>query len=100
MKNPTKRIFSNIDQCLEQARKLNTRNSHRHIFNCLAGDDVTGLIAYAIWKERSKLLYTEFSASGYKQSGANASRVSQARSCWHVGSAAFGDLSRLRRPVR
>ena len=87
-------IINNIDQCLEHARMLNIRNPFRHIFNCLAGDDTTGLIAYTIWRERSKLLYTGMSASDYKQSEANASRVSQAHSCWHEESVAFRDLSR------
>lgn len=94
MQRQSRKIVNNIDQCLEQARKLDIRNSYRHIFSCLAGDDITGLIAYTIWRERSKLLYTVIRASDYMQSEANASRVSQVRSCWHGESVAFSDLSR------
>lgn len=87
-------IISNIDQCLVQAKNLNTRHPFRRAFCRLAGDETTGLIAYAIWRERSQFLYTLISASDYKLSEAHASRVSQARSRWQMGSVAFSDLSR------
>lgn len=87
-------IISNIDQCLVQAKTLNTHHPFRRVFCRLAGDETIGLIAYAIWRERSQFLYTMIDASDYKLSEAHASRVSQARSCWQMGSVAFSDLSR------
>lgn len=62
------------------------------IFKNLARDETTGLLAYAIWRVRSQFFYTISCASDYKQSEAIATRASQARSCWHMGSVAFSDL--------
>ncbi len=86
-------IINDIDQCLAQAQNLNTHHPFHRVFCRLAGDETIGLIAYAIWRERSHFLYTMIDASDYKLSEAHASRVSQARSCWQMGSVAFSDLS-------
>ena len=88
---------NDISQCLAQARHLNTRHPIRRVFSYLAGDDTTGLVAYAIWRGRSQLLSTLNRASDYSLSEASTSRASQARSCWHKESVAFDDLPRQRR---
>lgn len=101
MKNKRQLPINCIEDCLLQAnllnRKIDTEPRLYKIFKHLAGDDTTGLMAYAIWRGRSQLLSTLNCASGYKQSEANASRVSQAQSCWQMEGVAFGDLSNQRR---
>src|SRR5215207_3292864 len=91
-------LVNDIGQCVAQAKRLNTRDPLRRVFCQLAGDETTGLLAYAIWRGRSQLISTLQSASDYKQSEANASRASQAKSYWHKEAAAPGDLPRQRRP--
>src|SRR5215217_5329626 len=91
-------LVNDIGQCVAQAKHLNTRDPLRRVFCQLAGDETTGLIAYAIWRGRSQLISTLLSASDYKQSEANASRASQAHSYWHKDTVASGDLPRQRRP--
>ena len=57
-------VINDINQCLEHARWLarrfkNTRKDDREllqIFVSLAGDETTGLLAYVIWRGRSRLL--------------------------------------------
>ena len=98
MKNKPELVINRIEDCLLQAtmlhRQLTVEPRLFNVFKCLARDETTGLMAYAIWKGRSKLLSSLNCALGYSQSEAEASRVSQARSCWHMGSVAFSDLSR------
>src|SRR5688572_9770207 len=93
-----KKAINSIEVCLSQAsilsKKINLRPDICQIFKKLAKDETIGLIAYTIWHERSKIFYTLTCASDYQQSEANASRVSQAQSCWQIGSVAFSDLSR------
>ena len=91
-------LVNDIGQCVAQAKDLNIRHPFRRVFSRLAGDETTGLIAYAIWRGRSQLISNIQSASDYKQSEANASRVSQANSYWHKEVVASGDLPRQRRP--
>jgi len=102
MKNRRCQIPMNcIEDCLSQADLLNKGMDAEprlyRIFKYLARDEITGLMAYAIWRTRSQLLSTLYCASGYMQSEADASRVSQAQSCWQMEGVAFGDLSRQRR---
>jgi hypothetical protein len=93
-----------IEDCISQANSLNREIDMQpgicQIFKKLARDEITGLMAYTIWRTRSNFYSKQTCASGYKRSEANASRVSQARTCWHIGSVALSDLSRSRRPVR
>ena len=89
---------NDIGQCVQQAKELDIRHPLRRVFSRLAGDETTGLLAYAIWRGRSQLISNLQSASDDKQSEANAFRASQARSYWHKDTAAPGDLPRQRRP--
>lgn len=93
-------LVNDIGQCVAQAKHLNIRHPYRRIFCKLAGDETTGLLAYAIWRGRSQLISTLNRASDQKLSEARTSRVSQARSCWQGERAAQDDLPRLRRPGR
>ena len=97
MKRKNKLPVNDIEHCLRQARHLNIRHPIRRIFSQLAGDETTGLVAYAIWRGRSQLLSSLNRASDYSLSEASTSRASQARSCWHEESVAFDDLPRQRR---
>lgn len=98
MRKQNRLPVNDIDHCLEQAQHLNIRHPLCRAFSYMAGDETTGLIAYAIWRGRSQLLSTLFRASDQKLSGASKSGASQARSCWHKDAAAFDDLPRQRRP--
>src|SRR5687767_13601894 len=98
MQRQARVLINDIGQCVAQAKDLNIRHPLRRVFARLAGDETTGLIAYAIWRGRSQLISNIQSASDYKQSEANASRASQAKSYWHKEAAAPGDLPRQRRP--
>ena len=89
---------NDIGQCVAEAKKLDIRHPLRRAFSRLAGDETTGLIAYAIWRGRSQLISNLQSASDYKQSEAYASRASQAKSYWHKEAVAPDDLPRQRRP--
>jgi len=89
---------NDIEHCLAQARYLNIRHPLRRVFSSMAGNETTGLVAYAIWRGRSQLLSTLYRASDHTLSEASTSRASQARSCWHKDAAAFDDLPRQRRP--
>jgi len=98
MKKQNSLPVNNIDHCLEQAQHLNIRHPLCRAFGYMAGDETTGLIAYAIWCGRSQLLSTLIRASDQTLSEASISGASQARSCWHKDAAAFDDLPRQRRP--
>jgi len=97
MTNKSEIPVNRIEDCLSQAISLNKKIRHQprffQIFKNLARDETTGLMAYAIWRTRSKLFSVLHRASDNKQSEANAPRVSQARSCWQMESVAFSDLS-------
>jgi len=88
---------NDIGQCVQQAKDLDIHDPLRRVFSSLAGDEITGLIAYAIWRGRSHLISNLQSASDYMQSEANASRASQAKSYWKKDTVASGDLPRQRR---
>ncbi len=98
MKRLNRLPVNDIEHCLSQAQHLNIRHPLRRIFSDMAGDETTGLIAYAIWRERSNILSTVYRASDNTLSEASKSGASQARSCWHKDAAAFDDLPRQRRP--
>jgi len=90
---PNRVLINNIEHCLAQAQHLNIRHPIRIVFNHLASDETTGLVAYAIWRGRSNFLR----ASDHTLSGASKSGASQARSCWHEERVACDDLPHLRR---
>jgi hypothetical protein len=96
----TRSLVNDIGQCVAQAKHLNIRHPYKRIFCKLAGDETTGLIAYAIWRGRSQLISTLNRASDHKLSEASTSRASQARSYWQGEHAAQDDLPRPRRPGR
>ena len=54
MKRLNRLPVNDIEHCLSQAQHLNIRHPLRRIFSDMAGDETTGLIAYAIWRERSQ----------------------------------------------
>lgn len=64
MKTRNRLPINNIDHCLQQAKMISKRLQNPHlkdgnlcqVFGCLAGNTTTGLLAYAIWRERAELL--------------------------------------------
>ena len=64
MRKNTPPVVNDINQCLDHARILarGLQNTRRHdcelvqVFNSLAGDKTVGLLAYVIWRGRSRLL--------------------------------------------
>ena len=98
MKRVHRLPVNNIEYCLAQAHDLNIRHPLRRVFSYMAGDETTGLVAYAIWRGRSQLLSSLHRAPDHTLSGVSRSGASQARSCWHEDSAALDDLPRPRRP--
>lgn len=73
-------LVNDIEHCLAEAQQI--ANPHiRHpfckVFRHLAGDETTGLVAYAIWRGRSRIISILNRAPGYLQSGASNSRASR-----------------------
>ena len=60
----TTNSVNDINHCLAQAHMLakhisqpqRTDHSLAQVFNTLAGDETTGLLAFAIWRGRSRLI--------------------------------------------
>lgn len=73
-------MINDIEHCLAQAHQLTKGDTRRplcRVFQCLAGDETTGLVAYAIWRGRSQVISILNGAPGYKRSGASISRASR-----------------------
>jgi len=104
----SKRPINDICQCLHQAQHIAKRikqprqkeQSYIHIFRSLAGDELVGLMAFAIWRGRSQIQTCDEMAPVGGTAGARASRASHAPTCWHEERAAFGDLPQRRRSIR
>lgn len=80
MKTNRQVLINDIEHCLAQAHLLtdpHTRHPLCQIFKSLAGDETTGLVAYAIWRGRSRILSLLNRAPDYLQSGAHISRASR-----------------------
>ena len=80
MQRNSRMMINDIEDCLAQAHLLtqqNTRQPLYKVFKCLAGDETTGLVAYAIWRGRSQIISILNSAPDYLQSGASISRASR-----------------------
>ena len=86
MRTKTRHPVNDIGQCVEQANRLARRMKDTHqrdlslyrAFSSLAGDETTGLLAFAIWRGRSQLLSIIHSAAAHQVAEADASGVSHA----------------------
>jgi hypothetical protein len=76
---------NDINQCLAQAHLLAKRMSQpqrkehslAHVFTTLAGDETTGLLAFAIWRGRSRLISSLRNTASIRYDGVT--RVRHAR---------------------
>jgi len=80
VKRNTQVLINDIEHCLAEAQRLtdpHIRQPLRQAFRHLAGDETTGLVAYAVWRGRSRMLSLLNRVPGYLQPGANTSRASR-----------------------
>jgi hypothetical protein len=78
-------IINDINQCLEQAQYIAKRFEDKNqddrgllqIFTSLAGDEIVGLLAYVIWRGRSRLLSSLRSAPSISYDDATRVRHAQ-----------------------
>lgn len=107
MKTKPQILVNDINKCVQQAQFIANRINKPHhsdrslcqAFVSLAGDEITGFLAYAIWRGRSPLVSILQKTSSPEVNHPIDSGASHAQPCWHKARVACDDLPRGRRSV-